>query len=208
MTPTEKGKFCSHCSKSVVDFSKFTDRELLDFFAKAKDKVCGRFNNYQLNRTIAVYEPSDASIFKRLLFGTAMAAGVAGAANGQSNAPITDNYPTTIDTKNNTIKPNWSAHVNLIILKNKNNLIVNFMTDANGAFKIAVNKNLHNKKLTIMASHYGYDDAAKDFTFTKNSPEYLTIRVNKIHGFISNNMSIGDSVVIHESPKKDSAKKK
>ena len=52
MTQAEKGKFCGSCQKVVVDFSKMTDTELIAYFKKPKDSVCGRFKENQLNRVI------------------------------------------------------------------------------------------------------------------------------------------------------------
>jgi len=86
MTLVEQGRFCDNCSKPVIDFTKFTDKELLDFFVRTKDQVCGRFNSLQLNRTIAIYAPTDISLFKRIFFGAALTAGVAGTAQCQSTS--------------------------------------------------------------------------------------------------------------------------
>ena len=50
MTANEKGKFCSSCQKTVIDFSTKTDAEVQAFFQQNKNKpVCGRFLNSQLN---------------------------------------------------------------------------------------------------------------------------------------------------------------
>lgn len=48
MAAAEKGKFCSVCSKTVHDFSNFSDEELLNTFDSDKD-ICGRFREDQLN---------------------------------------------------------------------------------------------------------------------------------------------------------------
>lgn len=53
MTPTEKGRHCSVCSTTVVDFSASTDAEILRFLNdKAGQKTCGRFSETQLNRPL------------------------------------------------------------------------------------------------------------------------------------------------------------
>jgi hypothetical protein len=54
MTLKEQGRFCASCEKIVVDFSKMSDRELLNHLSKAVGQpVCGRFANDQLNRNMA-----------------------------------------------------------------------------------------------------------------------------------------------------------
>lgn len=47
MTPDEKGKFCSVCSKTVNDFTSFSDEELINTFEPNND-ICGRFREDQL----------------------------------------------------------------------------------------------------------------------------------------------------------------
>ena len=84
MTPDEKGMFCNHCQKSVVDFSTYTDGELLDYFTKAKGMICGKVSNHQLNRLIVANSQSDTSVFHRLLLSAALTAGVAGVTQGQN----------------------------------------------------------------------------------------------------------------------------
>jgi hypothetical protein len=54
MTQVEKGKFCSSCQKTVLDFTSMSDRELVDFFRKPVGSVCGRFHQMQLDRDLMV----------------------------------------------------------------------------------------------------------------------------------------------------------
>jgi hypothetical protein len=49
MTPEETGRFCSSCTKSVVDFTTKTTPEIQQYFIKNQGKsVCGRFKNEQI----------------------------------------------------------------------------------------------------------------------------------------------------------------
>lgn len=47
MTDADKGRFCGVCNKIVVDFTKFSDAELFNYFSARKEnpseKLCGRF---------------------------------------------------------------------------------------------------------------------------------------------------------------------
>lgn len=53
MTPNEQGRFCTSCSKTVVDFSSMSDAALLQYFNNLKDSnVCGRLYTDQLERRI------------------------------------------------------------------------------------------------------------------------------------------------------------
>jgi hypothetical protein len=61
MTEVEQGKFCSHCQKTVIDFSMMNDAQVYDYF-KANAAFCGRFRNTQLDRIIEKPKP----VLKRL----------------------------------------------------------------------------------------------------------------------------------------------
>jgi hypothetical protein len=49
MTPSETGRFCSSCTKNVVDFTTKNATEIQSFFIENQGKsICGRFKNEQL----------------------------------------------------------------------------------------------------------------------------------------------------------------
>jgi len=47
-TSTSDGGFCSSCSKTVIDFTKMNDDEILNFFNNQTKQTCGRFRSDQL----------------------------------------------------------------------------------------------------------------------------------------------------------------
>jgi len=50
MNPEEKGRFCSVCSKCVIDFTEKNPQEIQQIIeTKSDDNICGRFYNHQLN---------------------------------------------------------------------------------------------------------------------------------------------------------------
>jgi len=49
MTPKEQGRFCGVCSKEVVDFTKKTTDDIIDYLAASTGKTCGRFSADQLD---------------------------------------------------------------------------------------------------------------------------------------------------------------
>ena len=50
MLPNEKGRHCLSCQKTVVDFTKMTDTQIIRYFQDYKSSTCGRFLETQLNR--------------------------------------------------------------------------------------------------------------------------------------------------------------
>ncbi len=50
MSPKEKGKFCTSCSKTVIDFTKMNTYEIQDFISENKNSnICGHFKQTQLD---------------------------------------------------------------------------------------------------------------------------------------------------------------
>ncbi len=52
MTPTEKGAFCSSCSKEVKDFTNSSDLEILKTIESSESQICGHITNTQLDRPL------------------------------------------------------------------------------------------------------------------------------------------------------------
>lgn len=58
MSQREKGKFCSSCSKIVIDFTKMNTYDIQDFINENKDnRICGHFKQTQLD-SINLHIPS------------------------------------------------------------------------------------------------------------------------------------------------------
>jgi hypothetical protein len=52
MIDKDTGKFCGTCQKPVVDFTGFSDSDIIQWFKKEQGNTCGRFNTQQLNRSL------------------------------------------------------------------------------------------------------------------------------------------------------------
>lgn len=83
MTPDEKGRFCSVCSKTVRDFTVSSDQEVIKAFSHPEDDICGRFNASQLNRNLQY--SSVNSIFVKFAAGFMLTAGGLISVHGQQN---------------------------------------------------------------------------------------------------------------------------
>ncbi len=74
MTPVEQGRFCSSCSKVVVDFSGKSDHEVIRLIEAAKGaETCGQFASNQLNRNL-YYPLRESNLFslRAVLFGATL----------------------------------------------------------------------------------------------------------------------------------------
>ncbi len=201
MTPAEKGRFCKSCSTIVTDFSTYTDSELLEYFSKAKGETCGRFNVAQLNHILVANDPSQTPVFRKLLFGTALAAGCVGIAHGQNN---THSIPAgTIDSsgkintfsisKKNKVVAKDSIQITGKILDNKTknpipHATISFVLEGNteilaqadesGKYAVSLPANYLNKKISATASSSYYDSKTEDFII-KTSSDTINIRIKK-----------------------------
>lgn len=49
MQPSKDGRFCAFCEREVIDFKSWSTAELIDWFGKTDQKVCGHFHQHQLD---------------------------------------------------------------------------------------------------------------------------------------------------------------
>lgn len=54
MQPSAGGNFCSSCEKTVIDFTGFSDQQLMEYFKDRASGVCGRFNTNQLEQALPI----------------------------------------------------------------------------------------------------------------------------------------------------------
>ncbi len=52
MSPEKNGRFCKSCNKNVIDFTKYSDTELFNYFKKEEKETCGIFAAQQVNRKL------------------------------------------------------------------------------------------------------------------------------------------------------------
>jgi hypothetical protein len=201
MTLTDKGRFCKRCCNIITDFSLFTDRELVEYLSGIKGKVCGRFDNSQLNRIIAIHEPANTPIFRRVLLSTALAAGIAGTTHSQSAVTPNMNGANSSGIVNpgNTSLPDKPAPTeasNVLkgIIKDKKTgqpipnaeMLMQFdsvntalfYSDSTGHFSLAIPDNYLNKKITLETLVYGYIERNIIFDVKKFNKQ-ISIKLEK-----------------------------
>ncbi len=85
MTPQEKGRFCSVCSKTVRDFTTASDREIAEVFSTSEEAICGNFYESQLNRNLQ-YSYINL-LFTKFAVGVMLTSGGFVSVHAQQNAP-------------------------------------------------------------------------------------------------------------------------
>lgn len=92
MKPEAQGRFCSSCSKTVVDFSTMSDFSIVNYLENNKHQsVCGRFAEDQLDKTYFLPK-SNPSIFqfdlRAVALGLALSTFSALPSQAQNSTPI------------------------------------------------------------------------------------------------------------------------
>ncbi|SDT07796.1 CarboxypepD_reg-like domain-containing protein [Maribacter dokdonensis] len=88
---TEKGGFCQSCEKEVIDFTKFSDKELVRYLGTTKKKTCGMFKASQLKtyETNSLHVMNSSMIHKGIaMMGFSLFAICATEVKGQESASI------------------------------------------------------------------------------------------------------------------------
>ena len=108
---TDKGGFCNSCKKNVVDFTKISDQEILNYFSSEKNKTCGLFLESQLksysNSNVSLNK-SKSSTFASSVFGISLVS-ILSFTNGFSQQKT--NTTETIKVENGTTKQNSDSEV-------------------------------------------------------------------------------------------------
>ncbi len=146
MIPDSDGRYCSHCQKTVIDFTGWSDDELYQFLVRKNQAVCGRLYHFQLNRPIAPPGEPNRSLFRMsLVLGLSLLFVAGGDVlarpkpplidsqvvhNGNSHGIKMDGMLQIIDSKGRPLK---NASVKLM---QKGNVIYSFVTDARGEYTV------------------------------------------------------------------------
>lgn len=196
MAATEKGRHCTSCNKTVIDFSNYTDKELADFFKSSNGRVCGRVSKFQLDRVIATPTNKRFPFLNKLAWGTAIASwlGLTSTVSAQNN-----NDTTTVQQKNkkaDSIKSKQSDDNGIIwgtLVNSKTNESIPFanviletkddkvqldatVTDIDGKFKLNTSAQFIGQDLTILSVYAGYSDSRYKLQ-VKKGVQSLTIKL-------------------------------
>ncbi len=205
MTPVKGGKFCGSCEKTIVDFRTMNDYQILDFYQQNNGKICGVFNQVQLNRAMSFpmeAKPTRnwkavAALAAGLMFGSGLVAQTTAPTLGKiamTKQAVSKGTQTTDSTIPNRVvkgivkdQEYQETLIGANIIIEGTNLATN--TDFDGFFEITVPSDLDTIELTI--SYTGFETQTILF-----NPQYpipkRTIEVN----LESNAPMMGDVIVM------------
>lgn len=43
MPPAEQGRFCGQCTKTIIAFTTWEDKDIAQYIRESKERICGRF---------------------------------------------------------------------------------------------------------------------------------------------------------------------
>ena len=171
MSKVDQGKYCSHCSKTVIDFSKFSDAEIIRYLDKNNGAICGRLKNNQVERELKINVKDDSSFlhkaFASLFLGMSISNLYA------KDLPPTEQNLVAIDTfkneseiqKNKFDKQIQTILGNVIDASSNEPIIqasvfindkLNTITDINGEFSLNIPSDFNLDSIHLKISYLGY----------------------------------------------------
>jgi hypothetical protein len=150
MQPSGCGRFCAQCSKTVLDFTDASDEELVRFFAKKPEHICGRFREDQLNRNIPFTEAGTHASLRHKL--SKIAASLLLAQAVTSNLLAQDKQEQQIVLKGNIT--DYLNHAPLIGMTiSIDGLNYQKYSDQNGQFSFVLPASFAAKKIIVTADY-------------------------------------------------------
>ncbi len=115
MQPTEGGRFCNNCNKTVIDFSFMSDAEVIRIIKEYGSNLCGRYLEGQLDRELSTEKENGHSLMPAIVLSTLLTAGAAISSDAKGTSVETVQVDTTqippcpqADTTEN-LMPGYSA---------------------------------------------------------------------------------------------------
>lgn len=182
MTPVEGGKFCMHCSKTVIDFTNLSDEAILKAMKNGRGNVCGRLREDQLNRELVIKPELSFfhAIVPKIAASLLLFVGIE-TAEAQVKKYATQPVQQVAQTNPQVSKPiakkkisgkliqgrvsgpsNSGIPFATVFLKNAN---IHVKTDAEGNFKLFVPAHLLKSKIILIGAAEGYSN--KEFIIDK-----------------------------------------
>jgi hypothetical protein len=139
MTPNEKGRLCSKCQNTIIDFRKMTAKEIAEVHVFTKGKVCGFYRKEQLTVNNPKNKFSKLKPIYLSLFGILSTTNLIG--QNQKSPVKTEQIEKDATNQNKTPETIVNEHSHSI--KEDSLIVLGTMKDENG--EILIGANVHIK---------------------------------------------------------------
>jgi hypothetical protein len=171
MLEEEKGKFCLSCQKTVVDFSRMTNEQIINYFEQNAGKsTCGRIAKHQHDTPISNYRKVVTPWFNKYVAGFFMALGFYHPSKGQTVTLQQEHHMMKgqIAIKNPSMPVDKKLVINGRVLDSKTNKGIRGVeitvagseivatSDKNGNYSIEIPSRLQNESLYLIVNHTNY----------------------------------------------------
>lgn len=168
----EDGGFCLSCQKTVVDFTQYSDEELISYFKKhAFSKTCGKMKRSQLKTYTLPKRKRDFSI------AAVLTVGLLTIGNPSESKAIHPNYETVVEIKGRVIDEFYKTGIQeaIVMIKGTN---ISTKTDSTGNF--VLNYQIDDKeKVIIEFTFLGYYPTEKEVILSKKIKDLGTVSMSE-----------------------------
>lgn len=210
MTPVPGGRHCASCEKTVVDFRNYSDAEIGRYYKRHQGKVCGVFQEDQLNRAMVL--PKDPSKLGKWKAVAAMLSGLAigGTANAQQTMGRL--MPTVQTTENVVVKKTVDTKKDSKILRGKvtdingEGLIgatvvikgthKGTTTDFEGNFRLKIDSEF--RAFEVVVSYLGYENLTQKMTFENVETKVFNFKLKESAQMLGEVVITGERILEHE----------
>lgn len=189
MTNSDKGKYCSICTKNVYDFATWTDEEIINFLNTSDESICAKLNYSQLNRIVSLNQKSSIKHWHKIVASLLVFISSSNVYATKKNIELTNQYQSQNKSKEEiekTLKHNTfptdsiKNKISGIVIEEdsikpiKNITIeikgtqIKTKTDSLGHFSFIIPENYANNEITLMLiAEYGFEGKTEK-TVSKN----------------------------------------
>jgi hypothetical protein len=211
MSVNETGRFCDSCNKSVIDFTNYSDQQLIEFFKGPKENVCGKLRHDQLGKSLYLLQYQQSRPFPQFFISAALVIGLGNSVNAkEKHAPTIINVvqnETKEEKENNETTGDDSTRYfsgQVIDMKTKETVpgatvllegaTIGTATDINGFFKLDISDQLDKDTIHVIVSFLGYETQTVKFT-PKAIPQNQVIEIE------ANTVLGGMEIIYNRTPK-------
>lgn len=213
MLDEEKGRFCLSCKKTVVDFSRMTNEEIINYFEQnAGVKTCGRISKHQHNTPISNYRKVVSPWFNRYVAGFLMAIGFYNPTKAQTNNTPVENHLIKGEIAVKPVNQNNKklvVHGRVLAQNTKKGIKgavvkidgsdIKTSTDKNGSYSLIIPERYQTASLQLLVSFKGYEGAViSNIDQTKAGTAITTTLWKEVPAHI-----MGDVMYEPETPSKE-----